>query len=343
MNIFKNHLFVSLAFILVASLFSCTTSQNKAENAPNRKVKIIFDTDMGPDFDDVGAITMLHAFADKGECEILATVSSNGNPRAAQVIEIFNRYFNRADIPIGVPENPVINFINKNNWNDSLVMRFQPELIGKTDYPSAAGIYRRVLAAQPDSSVTILTVGFTTNIASLLKTEGDEYSPLSGVELVKQKVRKLVAMAGKFPEGKEYNVFADASASVYTFANWPTPILFSGYEIGKQIMTGNKLSKEGPTDSPVAWAYRYNLATYFDALVENRSSYDQTAVLAAIRDPENYFYVCGGGKFIVQPDGHNYWDGGTDANHFFLVHKYPYQKISSILEELMMHEPNNYR
>ena len=29
-----------------------------------RKKKIIFDTDMGPDYDDVGAIAILHALAD---------------------------------------------------------------------------------------------------------------------------------------------------------------------------------------------------------------------------------------------------------------------------------------
>lgn len=33
---------------------------------------VIFDTDMGPDYDDVGAIALLHAFADKGKCRIPA-------------------------------------------------------------------------------------------------------------------------------------------------------------------------------------------------------------------------------------------------------------------------------
>ena len=39
-------------------------------------VKVIFDTDMITDFDDVGALACLHALADAGECEILATISS---------------------------------------------------------------------------------------------------------------------------------------------------------------------------------------------------------------------------------------------------------------------------
>ena len=43
----------------------------------NRKpIKIIFDTDFGPDYDDVGALAFLHAMADSGKIEMLATISS---------------------------------------------------------------------------------------------------------------------------------------------------------------------------------------------------------------------------------------------------------------------------
>jgi len=41
------------------------------------QVPVIFDTDIAPDFDDVGAMALLHAFADKGEVNILATISCN--------------------------------------------------------------------------------------------------------------------------------------------------------------------------------------------------------------------------------------------------------------------------
>ena len=125
---------------------------------PDVTKKIIFDTDMGPDYDDVGAIAVLHALADSGECEILATLSCNGHPSVAPTIETFNRYFNRPDIPIGVPQNPVVNAIPQNRWNDSVVAKFQPALKGKSVYPVASKVYREVLAAQPDKSVTIVTV-----------------------------------------------------------------------------------------------------------------------------------------------------------------------------------------
>jgi inosine-uridine nucleoside N-ribohydrolase len=332
----KNRSIIFLIFLVALLLFAC--SDSRKESSVTEKAKIIFDTDMGPDYDDVGAIAIIHALADNGECEILATISSNSHPAVAPTIETFNRYYKKPDIPIGVPDQVGIRFTNKNNWNDSLVHRFCPELKNKVDYAPATRVYRQILSSQPDKSVTIVTVGFTTNLENLLKSSGDAYSPLSGIELVRKKVKKLVAMAGKFPEGREYNVYEHKEASFYAFAHWPTPILFSGFEIGSEIFTGNQLAKSGSPDNPVAWAYRYNLATYADTPVENRMSWDQTAVLCAVRNPENYFYVCGPGRFMVDSVGYNRWDPDSNAGHYFLVHKYPYKETAVVLEKLMMHE-----
>lgn len=328
-----------LVYLLIPLLVFFSCNSNPQEGAVASPEKIIFDTDMGPDYDDVGAIAILHALADLGECEILATLASDGHPSIAPTIEMFNRYYGKGGIPVGIPDNGVANFTASNNWNDSLLVRFAPDLKSKTDYPKASEIYRKVLASQPDKSVTIVTVGFTTNLAELLKTGNDDYSPLSGVELVKKKVKKWVAMAGRFPEGREFNVFIDSVSSYYVLERWPTPILFSGFEIGERIFTGSKVAEKNDQNNPVSWAYKYNLATYENKPVKNRMSWDQTAVLCAIRDPERYFYVCGPGKIIVNPSGYNNWDPDSTKDHYFLVHKYPYQDISDTLEGLMMYQP----
>lgn len=302
-------------------------------------VKIIFDTDMGPDYDDVGAITVLHALAAKGECEILATMASDGYPTIAPTIEVFNRYFQQPDIPIGVPGPDAPSFSCPNHWNDSLTINYLPKIKTNKDYPSATEVYRKVLASQKDNSVVIVTVGFISNLAELLKSGPDQYSKLSGKELVAKKVKRWVAMAGGFPEFSEFNVNQHPKASLYAFENWPAPILFSGFEIGVKIMTGNKVATQGTKGSPVQWAYKYCLSTYEDRKSENRNSWDHTAVLCAVRNPEEYFYVIGNGTFICNPDGSNSWDADKNSNHSFLVHKYPYQKIADVLDELMMYEP----
>lgn len=328
MNIFKK-LAALLILLMAAPGILCAAEP----------VKIIFDTDMGPDFDDVGAITILHALAAKGECEILATMASDGYPTIAPTIEVFNRYFKKPNIPIGVPGPEAPNFSCPNHWNDSLVVKYLPKPKTNKDYPSATEVYRKVLAAQKDNSVTIVTVGFTSNLADLLKSGPDQYSKLSGKELVAKKVAKWVAMAGSFPEGSEFNVNQHAKASAYVFENWPTPILFSGVEIGMKIMTGHKVSTQGTKGSPVQWAYQYCLATYEGKQSKNRNSWDHTAVLCAIRNPEKYFYVVNNGTFVCNADGSNTWDADKDSKHSFLVHKYPYQKIADVLDDLMLYEP----
>jgi hypothetical protein len=93
---------------------------------------------------------------------------------------------------------------------------------------------------------------------------------------VKQKVRAWVCMGGRFPEGREANLINDGPSAAYAVQHWPTPIVFSGWEIGNEIMTGARL-REAPIGTPVRRAYElYNG-------LKNRQSWDQTAVLYAVR------------------------------------------------------------
>ena len=69
--------------------------------AYGQAVPIIFDTDIGTDVDDAGALAILHILADQGEAEILATMSANQNRWCAPAIDVINTPYGRPDIPIG--------------------------------------------------------------------------------------------------------------------------------------------------------------------------------------------------------------------------------------------------
>src|SRR3954465_13091135 len=89
-------------------------------NAQKQKpVSIIFDTDMGPDYDDVGAITLLHAFADSGKAKILATIASTKYEGVAAVLNVFNTYFKKPGIPIGVPKGDALTLKDSQHWTDT--------------------------------------------------------------------------------------------------------------------------------------------------------------------------------------------------------------------------------
>lgn len=326
---------ISFLFIFIAQ-YPVLSETYPADSA---KVKIIFDTDMGPDYDDIGAIALLHAFANQGKIEILATVSSDAHKDIPGTIEVYNKYFKRGDIPVGQTYSPLApNFTAANNWNEQIIKKFEPALLNKK-YESSVSIYRKVLAEQPDNSVTIVTVGFMTNISDLLQSKPDKYSNLTGMELLEKKVRNWVAMAGGFPQGWEFNIHKDAGSGLYAFDHFPKPILFTGFEIGDKIKTGGKIAEQKLESSPVSVGYQINLASYAKEAVKERSSWDQTAVLIAAENPEKYFYLSGPGTMKTEKDGSNYWEPSAQGKHKFIIHKYPYRELEKVIDELMLEQP----
>ncbi|WP_431210187.1 alpha-L-rhamnosidase C-terminal domain-containing protein [Puia sp. P3] len=175
---------------------------HEGRNRVSSRLPVIFDTDMGPDYDDVGAIAMLHAFADSGMAEILGTIASNKYEGVAGVLNVFNTYFGRPEIPIGVPRGKAVDQRDGQHWTDSVLAKY-PHVIRRNDeVADAVDLYRRLLAGSKDSSVVIITVGFLTNLSNLLKSGPDEYSSLGGIELVKRKVRRAGEYGGKFSGGQ---------------------------------------------------------------------------------------------------------------------------------------------
>lgn len=305
--------------------------------------RVIFDSDMGPDYDDVGAITLLHAYADSGLVKILATVASTRYPGVAGVLSVFNTYFGRPGIPIGVAGPGGLELRDWQHWTDTLLARYPHRVRANSDVPDAVTVYRSVLAAQPDHSVTVITVGFLTNLSALLQSGPDQHSRLSGAALVRLKVRQLVSMAGRFPNGYEFNVMKDAPASQYVFSHWPTPILFSGFEIGEKIFTGLPLIRAtGIRDSPVRDVFRISIPLAPEDSA-GRKSWDETAVLVAVKGYAP-FYGVEYGTIAVAADGKDTWTGGPAQGtppRARLVEAVSPSVVQALINHLIMHQPSN--
>ncbi|MBD2751963.1 nucleoside hydrolase [Spirosoma validum] len=324
--------------LLAGVLLALTTGLVNGQSAKKEiAVPVVFDTDMGPDYDDVGAITLLHAFADEGQARILATIASTNYPKVAQVLSVLNTYFNRPNIPIAVPKAKAVSDKDTQHWSDTITARYPHKIQSNNEVPDAVTLYRQILAKQPDHSVTIITVGFLTNLANLLNSKPDQHSKLAGKALAAQKVKQVVSMAGKFPSGREYNVFRDTLSSQVVFENWPTPILCSGFEIGEKIHSGLPLTKNTSIqNSPVKDVFTISLPKSKED-ANGRMSWDQTAVLVGVKGYEPY-YTVKSGRLTMNADGSNGWDD-KGKGHQYLVEKMPVPDVESLINTLMQHQP----
>ena len=310
---------------ICASLFALLFILVPAANA-GKPIPFIFDTDIGNDVDDVLALGMIHSLQTRGACELLAVTITKDHAQCAAFVDAVNTFYGRGDVPIGVCHSGVttqqskftVLAAEKTGGAD----RYPHDLRSGKQAPDAVAVLRRALVSQDDGSVVIAQVGFSTNLADLLQSSGDEISPLAGVELVQKKVRLLSVMAGAFApiKGKdhyEYNVVKDIAAAQVLAKTWPTTIVYSGFEIGLAATypaASVDRDYEYVTHHPLKQAYYlYNPPPH------NRPTWDLTSVLYGVYPEAGYFDVSPTGTVTVGEKGLTGFATGENGRHHYLI------------------------
>ena len=327
-------------FVLAASLLASLSAE-----VP----RIIFDTDMDTDCDDAGAMAVLHTLADRGECVVLATVVSVRHPAAAPTVAAINSYYGRPDLPIGgIKEGGVL---EPSPFADKVAAEFPGKLKSTADAPPAVDVYRDVLEKQPDGSVTIVTVGYLTNLRRLMEAPAEGSRP-SGLDLIQRKVKSYVCMGGNFigkpPKDDlklgNVNFQREPESALKVVRDWPGQITFVGREIGSVpsgLTLGTCLAKTS-ANNPVRRAYEY----YFKGELKNRHVADLVTVLYAVRGLRDYWDIEPRGFMDLQPDMKFSWQGGESRGRAYLLKRKdasgkPNDRyIESVLEELVVAEPS---
>jgi hypothetical protein len=292
-------------------------------------VPLIFDTDICGDCDDVLALGMIHALESRGACRLLAVTVSVDHDLAAPFVDAVNTFYGRPHIPIGVVGKGGVveksKYLSLVDERDGDRLRFPHRVVSGQSAPAATNVLRKTLAAQPDHSVVIAQVGFSTNLARLLDSPGDLYSPLGGRELVEKKVKLLSLMAGAFQpiEGKqrflEYNVVKDIVSARTLAERWPTDVVYSGFEIGIALpypAVSIERDYGYVPHHPLAEAYiRYIPPPH------NRPTWDLTSVLYAVLGDRGYFDLSPPGQVTVESDGFTAFAESANGKHRHLVLK----------------------
>ena len=353
-------------FCLSAVLATCCFLT--AGTAFGSPVKVIFDTDMIGDYDDVGAMAVLHKLADAGECEILATVSSSHSNASIGTVELLNTYYGRPDIPVGAVKGDGVGGGSESPEHRSHIK--YERLLAKypgwwrhrnaNDAPDATDVYRQTLAAQPDGSVTVITVGFLTNLRKLLQSKPDRFSPLDGAALVKAKVKVWYAMGWAVPRGREYNMYSDAASAKYALDNWPSQLVVDDFWFSVYIYGGRKVAALPDNGNPVRDIFATCIPPpekcppaseiipthrFKDNVKEGHNCFDQSCVLAAVRGPGSFYRLVRGRMEMDGQTGANVWTEDPNGPHAVMapLDGWPRERIAAVIDDLMAAPPKSVR
>jgi inosine-uridine nucleoside N-ribohydrolase len=301
-------------------------------------VHLILDTDMGNDVDDALALAMIHALENRNEVRLLAVTITKDNRYAAPFVDLVNHFYGRPDVPIGVVRNgktpddaPMLKIpVERRNTRGNFI--YPRRLRDGSQAPEAVELLTRILEEQPDASVTIAQIGFSTNLARLVATP-------AGRALTARKVKTLYLMAGNFQKPQpEYNVFTDAGAFKELMKNWPTPMVFSGFEVGLVITYPiESIQKD------FAWAANHPVVEAYKVYVgkpEDHPNWDSTAVLDAIRPERGYFNVSPAGNVELGEKNTTVFTPAENGKCRFLIVK-PDQvsRVRELISDLVSEPP----
>jgi len=314
---------------------------------PSPPVNLIIDSDIAIDADDIGDHAMMWGLVDKGEVNVLALIASSANDYSAPAMHAIAAYYGHPNVPIGANKasTPNINGSNTSVFTRQITNQFGTPGDTRFNYPDAVTVYRQALANAPDNSVYIVANGFYEPLQQLLQSPPDAISPLTGIQLVTQKVRRLVSSAGWMPSGSESNFMNDTDAASYVFANWPGEIVSVGADTCYDVVTGPSTTSD-PTQDPIK--YGYNLFQSAQGLSSATTpAWGQLGLLYAVRGGIGTNFMIGGydGQTTIdatqdQFRGQNFWSPTPHVGHSYLKKQIAASDMAAIINPLIQSSSN---
>ena len=296
------------------------------------KKQIFIDTDMGSDCDDVAAVAILSHFNHLNRVEILGITHTCANLRAAEYLNMVCRFYHfDTEFLASAETGKGVGILHEDFLNKVLDgFHCQKTLLGL----HAVQLMRKQLAKAKNA--TVLCIGPLNNMSNFLNSPPDEFSTLTGREMLEQNVSEVVVMGGIFNNKrydfygeefeKEYNICLDVQAAQNFISNCPCPITFVEFELGYQVKTFSK-TVASEKETPIKRAY-----TLFG--VKDRESWDVVAAIYSIFGENGYYRMSNSGECTVADDGKTVFTEKIDGKHRYLIENKNKTDIIKYIDEI---------
>jgi len=294
-----------------------------------KRWNVVFDTDIGPDCDDVGALMLLLNMEKEGLCTLSAVTHSTSSPFGCGCVDVICRAEGRDDVPIGtLKRGGVCCGFNDGKYNEVISGLYKNRFSGGREAPDAVRVMRQAFVENDE--VLLIAVGPLGNIADFLQSGPDDLSPLSGIELARAKCPRFVCMGGMLSgDRREFNFIVEPEATRFVLANWPTEIEFSEFSVGADVETGATLSQTLGRLHPAALAY----ALYSP---HGRASFDQTAVYQAILPENDLFELSERGWMSLDDQNATVWAPDPAGRHRWFKKMQSKEAVGAVIDAWMM-------
>jgi pyrimidine-specific ribonucleoside hydrolase len=329
---------MAAAIVITVAVVPTAGLASEPQGAPAREGKggprVIVDTDLSRWWDDASTIGLANVLHRRGKMRILGIVSNVPNTVAVAAIDAIDTAYGHGDIPLGAVAGSEADTF-QHGYTDELVRRLPNSVRDERDVPNAVALYRRLLARQPDHSVTIVSVGGYTNLAGLLESKRGQGSALDGRALAGKKVKRLVQMDGIFPGGgpafTNQKIDLASASAVVGGEGWPTPVAWVDGLGGIQTKVGGALCTEA-SDHPMRIVYEVLFACGPPA----DGNWDAPTLLYAIGDLRGVFTEEGqGGAAVINAQGGLSWETPSSRPGDVYVHVADQPTLNARIDELL--------
>jgi hypothetical protein len=297
--------------------------------------RIIVDTDLSRWWDDATAVGVANVLDQQRKVRLLGIVSDVPNRVAVAALDAIDTGYGHANLPLGAVAGSDADTF-EHGYTDTVVARLPHSVDDSTQVPSAVTLYRRLLARQPDHSVTIVSLGGYSNLAGLLASKRGGGSPLDGRALIARKVARLVVEDGFFPTGgpafTNQKIDLPAATAVVQGDAWPTPIAWVDGTTGVATKVGGSLCTTVPADHPMRVVYE----ALFQCNPPGDGDWDAPTLLYAVGDLPAAFTELGqGGAAVINDEGGLSWEPTSSRRHDVYVHVADQPALNARLEQLI--------